>query len=128
MACVASLVLWLPTPSGSSSQRLTVAGLLVFVPLADQALVVAARLSGGRGIMTAATDHTSHRLRARGWSARPISGAMAGTQVAASLAAIAGSAARGAVAIGVLTAVTLLVGLSLLALTLRLPPRAEGST
>jgi UDP-N-acetylmuramyl pentapeptide phosphotransferase/UDP-N-acetylglucosamine-1-phosphate transferase len=116
-ATVAALVLWLPTPTGSSLQRLTVAALLLLVPFLDEGTAIITRLRERRGPMMAATDHLSHRLRLRGAAPRGV------------VAAVVVWDIRGQAAIAVTAAVCLAIGIALLLACLRMPhPGAETGT
>ena len=63
---VASLILKLDLPVGPWPPRVVTTVLLAGVPLFDMTVVVAARLRDGRPVWSGGTDHTSHRLVARG--------------------------------------------------------------
>ena len=65
---VAALTLKVDLPQGTWSSRVVVVALLAAVPLFDLTLVVSARLLDRRPVMLGSTDHTTHRLRFRGWS------------------------------------------------------------
>ncbi len=69
---LAALTLKLDLPVGESAPRVLSTVLLVAVPLFDLTVVVVARLVGGRPLMRGGTDHTTHRLRQRGLSARAV--------------------------------------------------------
>jgi UDP-GlcNAc:undecaprenyl-phosphate GlcNAc-1-phosphate transferase len=128
-ATVAALVLWLPTPTGSSLQRLTVAALLLLVPFLDEGTAIITRLRERRGPMMAATDHLSHRLRLRGAAPRGVVARLAGLQVVAAIAAVVVWDIRGQAAIAVTAAVCLAIGIALLLACLRMPhPGAETGT
>ncbi len=120
-ACVGAAVLWLPTPSGSSLQRLTVAALLLLVPFLDEGEAIITRLREGRGPMMASTDHISHRLRLRGASPRRIVATMVGVQGAAAIAAVAVWRLRGQAAIAAAAGLALVIGVVLLVGVLRMP-------
>ena len=118
---IGALVLWLPDPSGSSLQRLTVAALLLLVPFLDEGTAIITRLREGRDPMMASTDHLSHRLRLAGRSPRAIVAIMAGTQAVAAVAAVVVWRLRGHAAIAAAAAVCLAIGIALLAGALRMP-------
>jgi len=120
-ASVGAIVLWLPDPTGSSLQRLTVAALLLLVPFLDEGTAIITRIREGRGPMMASTDHISHRLRLRGRSPRAIVAIMAGTQGLAAIAAVVVWRLRGHAAIAAAAAVCLVLGVTLLVGLLRLP-------
>jgi len=63
---VASLILKLDLPVGPWPPRVLTTVLLAGVALFDLTVVVAARLRDGRPVWSGGTDHTSHRLVARG--------------------------------------------------------------
>ena len=69
---MAALTLKLDLPVGEAAPRVLSTVLLVAVPLFDLTLVIVARLMGGRPLMRGGTDHTTHRLRQHGLSARAV--------------------------------------------------------
>jgi UDP-GlcNAc:undecaprenyl-phosphate GlcNAc-1-phosphate transferase len=124
---VAALALKVDLPQGSWVVRLTVAALLVAVPLFDEALVVLARLREHRPVMLGSTDHSAHRLRALGWSKNRVVVTMGGAQALCSVAAFA--VAEKATDVLALSALFVLAAaaLALLATALRTPtPRREA--
>jgi UDP-GlcNAc:undecaprenyl-phosphate/decaprenyl-phosphate GlcNAc-1-phosphate transferase len=81
---LAALTLKLDLPVGETAPRVLSTVLLVAVPLFDLTVVVVARLVGGRPLMRGGTDHTTHRLRRRGLSARAVLATMIVAQGACS--------------------------------------------
>jgi UDP-GlcNAc:undecaprenyl-phosphate GlcNAc-1-phosphate transferase len=77
---VAALTLKVDLPHGTWATRVVVIALLAAVPLFDLSLVVSARLLDRRPIMLGSTDHTTHRLRFRGWSKSRVVVGIAGVQ------------------------------------------------
>jgi UDP-GlcNAc:undecaprenyl-phosphate GlcNAc-1-phosphate transferase len=120
-ACVAAAVLRLPTPTGSSLQRLTVAALLLLVPFLDEGAAIITRLREGRRPMMASTDHISHRLRLLGASPMWIVATMVGAEATAAIAAVVVWRLRGRATIGGAAGLALAVGIALLVGLLRLP-------
>ena len=69
---IAALTLKLDLPIGEAAPRALTTVLLAAVPLFDLSLVMVARTLGRRPLMTGGTDHTTHRLRQRGFSGRTV--------------------------------------------------------
>src|SRR3954451_14253222 len=124
---VAALALKVDLPQGSWIVRLSVATLLVAVPLFDEALVVLARLREHRPVMLGSTDHSAHRLRALGWSKNRVVVTMGGAQAVCSFAAF-GVAERATDVLAVAALFVLAaVALTVLATALKMPtPRREA--
>src|SRR4051794_13912013 len=124
---VAALALKVDLPQGSWVVRLSVAALLVAVPLFDEALVVLARVREHRPVMLGSTDHSAHRLRALGWSKNRVVVTMGGAQAACSLVAFGvAEAATNVLALSALF-VLVAVALTVLATALKMPtPRREA--
>jgi UDP-GlcNAc:undecaprenyl-phosphate/decaprenyl-phosphate GlcNAc-1-phosphate transferase len=120
-ACVAAAVLRLPTPIGSSLQRLTVAALLLLVPFLDEGAVIITRVRERRRPMTASTDHISHRLRLLGASPMRIVLTMVGVETTAAIAAVVVWRLRGRATIAGAAGLALAIGIALLVVLLRLP-------
>src|SRR3954452_23672523 len=124
---VAALALKVDLPQGSWVVRLSVAALLVAVPLFDEALVVVARIREHRPVMLGSTDHSAHRLRALGWSKNRVVATMGGAQAVCSLAAFGvAEAATDVLAVSALF-VFIAAALTLVATALKMPtPRREA--
>jgi UDP-GlcNAc:undecaprenyl-phosphate/decaprenyl-phosphate GlcNAc-1-phosphate transferase len=118
---LAALTMDVRLDTGSEIQRLAVAGLLVMAALCDQLLVVIARARDRRPLMGAATDHTSHRLRALGWSKRRVVVAFVVVQLPASILAVAVARATGRTFFLVTLLISVTAALVLVACLLRLP-------
>ena len=93
--------------------RAVIPVLAVGVPLFDMALVILSRASSGRSIYRGGTDHSAHRLAARGVGTRRIAITAYAAQVACSIAAflLVGSAAdttEGSLVVAVVVATGLL--------------------
>ena len=106
--------------------RVAVPVLALAVPLFDTTLVVIARFRDGRPVMRGGTDHTSHRLAARGLTHVQVALLAIAAQAACSILAVGlFLASDGTVVVGTIVA-TALAGGALLA-TLRLEhPRATS--
>jgi UDP-GlcNAc:undecaprenyl-phosphate GlcNAc-1-phosphate transferase len=89
---LASLILKLDLPVGEAAPRILVTALLAAVPLFDLGLVTIARLSGRRPIWRGGSDHSTHRLRARGRSDAFVALALIGAQALCCLVALVVSA------------------------------------
>ena len=106
---VAALTLKVDLPQNTWSSRVVVVALLAAVPLFDLTLVVSARLLDRRPVMLGSTDHTTHRLRFRGWSKPRVVVAIAGAQAFCSaLAWVVAVAERPAVSTTVLIALVVI--------------------
>lgn len=111
---LAALGLKLDLVGENGLMRSAVPVLLLGVPIFDMALVVLARLRGGRKVYVGGTDHTSHRLVALGLSTRAVAFVAYGAQLlcaatavwllgASAGAGLAAVIAVGLVAVGALT-------------------------
>jgi UDP-GlcNAc:undecaprenyl-phosphate GlcNAc-1-phosphate transferase len=118
---LAALTMDVPLDTGSQIQRVAIAGLLVMGALCDQLLVVFARARERRPLMGAATDHTSHRLRALGWSKRKIVLAFVAVQSPAAVLAVVVSQATGRTFFLVTLVASVTAGLLIVGFLLRLP-------
>lgn len=79
---------------GGTGARLAVPLLVTFVAVVDTCLVVVARPRAGRSILTAGTDHVSHRLRRLGLTTRRVAATMAAVSAAAGLCGVGVAAGR----------------------------------
>lgn len=77
---LAALALKLDLVGEGGLTRAVIPGLILGVPIFDTALVVLARLREHRPIYLGGTDHTSHRLAARGHSGRRVALALYASQ------------------------------------------------
>jgi UDP-GlcNAc:undecaprenyl-phosphate/decaprenyl-phosphate GlcNAc-1-phosphate transferase len=84
---LAALILKLDLPVGPAPPRALTVLLLAAVPLFDLSVVVIARAAGRRPPWRGGTDHTTHRLKERGWGSREIALAMIGAQAACAVLA-----------------------------------------
>ena len=114
---LAALGLQLDLVGPSGVLRGTIAALAVGVPLFDLGLVVASRVAGRRPVHVGGTDHSTHRLSARGMTSRRIALSLMGIQAICSGAAFllfrAGAMATVAVAVAIIAAVPCAILLSI---------------
>jgi UDP-GlcNAc:undecaprenyl-phosphate GlcNAc-1-phosphate transferase len=86
---LAALGLKLDLPVADVWVRVTVAFLILGVPVFDTALVVVSRRRAGRPVMVGGTDHTSHRLAGLGLSSREVALGIYALQFACCTVAVA---------------------------------------
>jgi UDP-GlcNAc:undecaprenyl-phosphate GlcNAc-1-phosphate transferase len=95
--------------------------LVLGVPIFDTTLVTISRMRTGRRVALGGTDHSSHRLIARGFSVRRAAAALWGVQVVLGLAAVALNESSRAIG-WVIVVVMGLSGLATLGFFLRMEP------
>jgi UDP-GlcNAc:undecaprenyl-phosphate GlcNAc-1-phosphate transferase len=121
---LASLILKLDIPVGEAVPRILATVLLAAVPLFDLALVTVARLRENRPLWKGGTDHSTHRLRARGRSNQSVAARLIVAQAACGAVAVLVSAHSDSNAF-VLGTAAASAGLGLVLLVVFLRLRAE---
>ena len=122
---LASLALKLDLVGNSGVLRAAIAGLVLAVPVFDTLLVIVTRLIGKRPIYKGGTDHTSHRLVAKGMSVRDVAVGTYSAQIACCGLALMLGHVSWLVAVSALLALATVAGLGLMSLYRVPKPRAR---